>query len=71
MQTETVSELSLGPASTNPYASLPGLPPDPTYDDLDGQSVTVVFKAQEAYFPSDTSLPLGMPIIRNAITSIR
>lgn len=66
--TETVSELSLGPASTNPYASLT---PGPSYDDLDGQSVTVVFKAQNVSFPSDTSLPLGMPIIRNAITSIR
>lgn len=65
--TETVSELSLGPASTNPYASST---PGPSYDDLDGQSVTVVFKAQNVSFPSDVSLPLGMPIIRNAITSI-
>lgn len=62
--TESVSELSLGPASTNSHAR------GTTYDHLGGQSVTVVFNAQKVSFPSDVRLPLGMPEIGNVITSI-
>lgn len=63
-RTETVSELSLGPASTNRFARAK------TYDHLDSQSVTVVFDAQKVSFPSDVSLPLGMPRVGDVITSI-
>lgn len=62
--TESVSQLSLGPASTNSHAF------GTTYDHLGGQSVTVVFNAQKVSFPSDVRLPLGMPEIGNVITSI-
>lgn len=62
--TETVSELSLGPASTNPYAR------GTTYDHLGGQSVTVVFNAQKVSFPSDARVTQPRPEIGDAITSI-